>query len=787
MARAALVKRLSLLGALTLLSSLGLVAPGCISTSAVQCGDEGFCPPGTVCTEEQDPPVCVPERGCGNGEVDDTAGEVCDDGNVQDGDGCNSTCTSDETCGNRFTDEQIDEPEECDQGEETSTCDDDCTRAACGDGHINGRAGEVCDDGNTDAGDGCDADCKSEECGNGIEEPAFDEECDDGKHCENGDECTDDSDCESGDRVCKPRNDDGCSADCQDESCGNGQRDPGEQCDDGNDNNSDDCVILSSTECRDAECGDGIIHDEESGTEECDDAGDSEECNEDCTLSVCGDGKTNRAASEDCDDGEQSPRCNEDCSFARCGDDIENSAANEACDDGGVDTAACNKDCTVADCGDGYRNAQAGEECDPGVPTSFCNEQCKLTECGDGVTDLGEDCDTDGQSGTCNFDCTTAMCGDGVVNSSFLVEPFSGADPTSTEQCDPDTGTDGGNAQRALSSSPACDRDCTFARCGDGFENGLAGEQCDDQFIASGPKPATDSCNGDCSDAACGDGKTNSAFLVDLFATSDTQTGKACDPNSGTTGNRRRASADSSSCDADCSAVRCGDGYENAAAGETCDDVYYASGSPANTATCDTDCTPAACGDGLVNNQFVIRYLFNNTTTAVGEACDPATGTTGDPQRATLNTADCDHDCSVSRCGDGYVNSSAGEACDATAYQPGTIPPANAGCDPDCTLPACGDGIRNVPAGEECDDDNSENDDDCVNVGGICKDAVCGDGHTHAEDEECDDGNQSDVDDCVDDCKLAECGDGHTHAEDEDCDDGNQNDSDACPNDCTIP
>src|SRR5688572_22533592 len=131
MPRPPLAKRLPPLGALALLSSLGLfglglLAQGCITTGAITCGDEGFCPPETVCTPEQDPPVCVPARGCGNGEVDEAAEEVCDDGNIEDGDGCNSTCRSNETCGNSYTDDHLEDAEECDDGEETSVCDDDC-------------------------------------------------------------------------------------------------------------------------------------------------------------------------------------------------------------------------------------------------------------------------------------------------------------------------------------------------------------------------------------------------------------------------------------------------------------------------------------------------------------------------------------------------------------------------------------------------------------------------------------------------------------------------------------
>jgi len=818
------------LGALALVSSF--VVSGCLNTGAVTCGDQGYCPPDTVCTTNQKHPVCVPARGCGNGEIDEAGEEVCDDGNIKGGDGCDATCSSNETCGNLFTDDHLEEPEQCDDGEETSICDADCTEPECGDGMLNRKAGEVCDDGNTDAGDGCDGSCKSEECGNGVTEDAFDEECDDGTQCDDGTECTNDDDCPDGDMQCKTRGDDGCSSDCQLELCGNGIRNSGEACDDGNKNNSDDCVVKSKTECFIASCGDGFLHDEEHGTEECDTLGDSEECNSDCTLSVCGDGKVNRVDGEKCDDEFESADCNADCTLARCGDGKTNAEAGEECDTSG-DSATCDKDCTFAECEDGYRNSEAGEECDTGGPSSFCNGSCQLSSCGDGETDAasGEDCDDGQQSPTCNLNCSTAMCGDGIVNSEFIVDPLDSADTTSTEQCDPNTGTDDANDQRALANAPACDRDCTFARCGDSYENGQAGEECDDAYVANGLKTPTNACNSDCTDAACGDGKLNSAFVVDLYATPTELTGKECDPNTGTA-SAKRASADGPGCDSDCSAVRCGDGHRNQPAGEDCDDTYLESGTPTETASCDDDCTFPACGDGNANAAFSIRLLYNNTATAPSEQCDPDTGTTSDNKRAAADNDVCDKDCSSARCGDEYINAARGETCEFAYVQSQSyVPQPRFDCDSDCTAPECGDGLLNGPAGEdcdpgelddqvvtpgdpnlatddspscnrdctdadcgdgytndeageECDDDNNDNNDDCLNN---CQDAACGDGVKHATDEQCDDGNGSNTDNCVAGCKNAKCGDGFIHAGPEDCDDGNGVDNDACPNDCTLP
>src|SRR5204863_9745934 len=44
-------------------------------------------------------------------------------------------------------------------------------------------------------------------------------------------------------------------------------------------------------------CGDGIV----SAPEECDDKGESKDCDPDCTLAECGDGTLNKTAGETCE------------------------------------------------------------------------------------------------------------------------------------------------------------------------------------------------------------------------------------------------------------------------------------------------------------------------------------------------------------------------------------------------------------------------------------------------------------------------------------------------------
>src|SRR4051812_10278929 len=115
----------------------GLFLGSCAGTSnTVECATGVLCPEGMQCATTQ--PVCLTSN-CGNGRVD--PGEVCDDGNITDGDGCSSNCLSTERCGN---------------------------------GMIDQMAGEICDPPrprDSVTGVGCSDDCKSDlTCGNGIKD-----------------------------------------------------------------------------------------------------------------------------------------------------------------------------------------------------------------------------------------------------------------------------------------------------------------------------------------------------------------------------------------------------------------------------------------------------------------------------------------------------------------------------------------------------------------------------------------------------------------------------------------
>ncbi len=213
---------------------------------------------------------CDPLPRCGDGILQPTRGEGCDDGNTVSGDGCSATC-------------------QVEPGWICPTPGKPCVdTVVCGDGKIEGN--EQCDDGNTVSGDGCSSTCTLEtgyvcpvpnspcepKCGDGI--VIAPEQCDDGTH--NGSATS------------------GCSTTCR--------WIPGWAC----------TGPAGDYTCHQTICGDGIVE----GTEACDpgsasggihDTGNG--CSPFCTLepncknaggvctSTCGDGIV--LSPEQCDDG----------------------------------------------------------------------------------------------------------------------------------------------------------------------------------------------------------------------------------------------------------------------------------------------------------------------------------------------------------------------------------------------------------------------------------------------------------------------------------------------------
>jgi cysteine-rich repeat protein len=159
-------------------------------------------------------------------------------------------------------------------------------------------------------------------------------------------------------------------------SCGDGELNAGEECDDGNTSNEDECL----NNCSINTCGDGYLN---PAAEACDDGNTSnvDACLTDCTENVCGDGYLD-PVSEHCDDGNTSNNdaCLTDCTENVCGDGYLD-PTSEQCDDGNTsNNDACLVDCTENTCGDGYLDPSS-EQCDDGNQaegdgcTSFCAEE----------------------------------------------------------------------------------------------------------------------------------------------------------------------------------------------------------------------------------------------------------------------------------------------------------------------------------------------------------------------------------------------------------------------------
>jgi cysteine-rich repeat protein len=250
-------------------------------------------------------------------------------------------------------------------------------------------------------------------CGDGIRQ--LGEACDDG-NLDDDDGCS--SACEverCGDGILQPgigeacddggtSPNDGCGPTCQIEFCGDGVRQNTEECDDGNFADNDGCTGACVLEF----CGDDIIQ----TSETCDDGNSEGEdgCSETCQIERCGDGIVQLI--EECDDGndQSNDGCSATCLDEFCGDGVRQT--NEACDDGNTQfNDGCNGLCEIEGCGDGV--LQPGEDCDDGnvFNNDGCSSTCRVEGCGDGVVQFGEECDdgntfdNDGCSSTCTYDC----------------------------------------------------------------------------------------------------------------------------------------------------------------------------------------------------------------------------------------------------------------------------------------------------------------------------------------------------------------------------------------------
>ncbi|MBI4458118.1 Ig-like domain-containing protein [Candidatus Uhrbacteria bacterium] len=349
-----------------------------------------------------------------------------------------------------------------------------------------------------------------------------------------------------------------------------------------------------------------------------------------------------------------------------CGDGVVN--GTEECEPGQTEAIPCSaagrdgtalRRCVALTCRWDFKPTDSTRQ----VPA----DQCQVGRCGDGVVQSPETCDDgdalNGTYGHCAVGCgsTGFACGDGQRQ------------PSETCDCGSNNGSYRFNGVVATSSSctaagasaPSCAWDCSGAgpRCGDGVVQ--EDEVCDGQI---------EEFKGFCSDAAQTGCNTN----ADCPAT-----GPVCGNFCPTPEQKRRRACNSN----DVTAVS-----DDLPGGSACKWAAW-------------ECTaPGQCGDGQ---------------TQTGEQCDDGNSNNGDGCIIDP-TQGADFMCKKSRCGDGFVDSSAGstERCDNGAANNGRLCQPQYGrscnyCTAACTVGTvsggfCGNNIvedqaATPPGPEQCD------------------------------------------------------------------------------------
>ncbi len=758
-----------------------------------------------------------------NGQTDEPAPGVCDDG---------SECTYDNCVSGA-----------CQYPPKTGLCSDSslCTNGDfCSDGFCKGLA-VACDDKNPCSADSCDpkvgcvfvpasgAGCNDnnvctsgDTCAGGLCLPGDASVCDDANPCTT-DSCSKLTGCVFGPNSLGCDDGDPCTFgdSCALSACKGGKA---SACSDGNPCTDDGCdpKLGCTFKANQAVCSDG---NDCSEGDKCQDAvcapGPTKVCDDSnpCTNDVCDPkkgciGPPNAAS---CQDGNPCTE-NDACKVGQCAP-----GSPKVCDDGNP----CTKD--LCDAAKGCTSLSTADACDDG---NVCteNDGCKNGNCAAGKFKLCEDgnpCTTDGcDPGTgCTTTGNTLPCSDGntcteddVCKASKCspgtAKVCNDGNPCSDDKCDPQLG---------------CGQVPNKAQCDDG-NSCTVGDSCNGgKCVPLGTKGCDDS-NGCTSDACdpglgclfiannlpCNDGN----LCTDQDACKATKcapgtpkvcddgnpcTDDTCDPLFGCLQNPNKIKCnDGNTCTTgdictggtcvNTGLVACDD--KNPCTNDFCEAIAGC-GAGANTLAC-SDGNPCTendlCKNGLCSAGKAVTCNDGNSCT--DDTCDPATGCKFSP-----NTANCD---------DGNACSTA-DKCAAGVCKMGTLCAANASCKVvtgalACVCDAgfagngfscvssCGDGV--VSSSETCDDKNVNSGDGCSNLcaaepGYNCTGTPslcvtkCGDGIVKGA-EQCDNGNSNSdtlANACRTTCKKAGCGDKVTDSG-ETCDDGNTNSGDGCSGTC---
>lgn len=640
---------------------------------------------------------------CGNGGVDASNGETCDDSQKNGKYSPTATTVSDAYCNS-----------DCKGRGQGGFCGDgNMQRANCNgfdDCTVTEGANEACDEGTNNGKTACaygETSCTV--CTTSCSQTAGTEisYCGDGKIDSSNGEVCDKADPSVGDHQGIGAY---CSDDCRTKtgSCGDGTKQENEVCDKAEPSigNHQGIGAYCSDDCQTkfGECGDGTRNQDNNGNwlETCDDGTANNGhykhdapgyCNENCKGygegGYCGD--STKQTEEECEHGGNiqiyCPYGQEECQV--CSSDCTLKAGKTAkCNDGILQRADCtgyeDKNCVVT--------AGANEVCDDGDDNGkyggFCNATCSgiTPHCNDGIlqradcTGYGEDCVV--------FNGANEECDDGEHNGQYR--------PDAPGYCN--TGCNGrGNG----------------GYCGDRIKNGS--EKCDDPDGLNG---TYGHCNGDCSGDSpkCGDRIIHRADCTGYancveFAGSNEE----CDDVDGLNGNYNH-------CNANCTAkLECGDGiiqredcegYANCVvlegANEECDDGTENGGYEKCNATCSGYNEGGYCGDGKVQRENCDGYTLcdENTTEnccvvteGANERCDGGENNGHYSVEAPGHcNANCDGFAEGGTCGDRKVQKATSEACETwVAEDPGNRRLCDENTTEDCCEVAEG-------ADENCDE-----------------------------------------------------------------------------------
>ncbi len=510
---------------------------------------------------------------------------------------------------------------------------------------------------------------------------------------------------------------------CPIQLCGNGVIDAGEACDSGLPSGNDLCDATCHVSQAAGTCGDGVM----SGAlgEQCDDGNqiDSDACNNACRVRCDSD--------DDCTSG----ICNEAtgvCSAPYCGDSQVNTYL-EQCDDGDlVDTDECRNNCKLA--------CSAHSDC-PSGECDFTSMTC-VAPCGNGRLDPGEQCDDDNLSNNdacsnrCEIRCANdAQCSSGVCDESngVCIDLCGNGVVDAGESCDDRNNSDTDTCTNACrircligtlcpdGRSCPVHGVCPAGLCGDGRID--AEEQCDDGNTIAG-----DACSPTCMlrcDAAhaCPDGllceggacnrctsslQCPNGFCVDghcrgalpLCGNGTIESGEVCDDGNG---------EDNDGC-----TVGCAFGLGHAcAAGAECDSKLCDGGS------CQPCGGASQCGSGLRCSEgrcLLEGNACGNGVVEPGEACDDMNRDDQDgctmSCRFGFNVA-CTH---PSQCQSNVCTNGVCAPCADNSACPSGLRCALGQCLTDAQMSllpnVCGNGLPE--AGEACDDNNALGNDGCT-------------------------------------------------------------------------